>query len=77
MAGGIKEDADGQRIICRSKRYHERSDAVTSRLRNITCQRGSARQCCKGHVSFLWEKPIFDLSQKPNPSTYNHKNSRH
>jgi hypothetical protein len=41
---------------------------------NITCQRSSARQCCKGHVSFLWEKPIFDPSQKPNPLTYNHKN---
>jgi hypothetical protein len=41
----------------------------------ITCQRGSARQCCKGHVSFLWEKPIFDPSQNPNPLTYNHKNS--
>jgi hypothetical protein len=40
----------------------------------ITCQRGSARQCCKGHVSFLWEKPIFDPSQKPNPLSYNHKN---
>jgi hypothetical protein len=43
-------------------------------IRFITCQRGSARQCCKGHVSFLWEKPIFDPSQKPNPLTYNHKN---
>jgi hypothetical protein len=40
----------------------------------ITCQRGSARQCCKGHVSFLWEKPIFDPSQQPNPLSYNHKN---
>jgi hypothetical protein len=40
----------------------------------ITCQRGTARQCCKGHVSFLWEKPIFDPSQKPNPLSYNHKN---
>jgi hypothetical protein len=40
----------------------------------ITCQRGSARQCCKGHVSFLWEKPIFDPSQKPNPLSYNHTN---
>jgi ribonuclease P/MRP protein subunit RPP40 len=42
--------------------------------KRITCQRGSARQCCKGHVSFLWEKPIFDPSQKPNPLTYNHQN---
>jgi hypothetical protein len=41
--------------------------------KNITCQRDSARQCCKGHVSFLWEKPIFDPSQKPNPLSYNHK----
>jgi hypothetical protein len=41
---------------------------------SITCQRGSARQCCKGHLSFLWEKPIFDPSQKPSPLTYNHKN---
>jgi hypothetical protein len=41
---------------------------------DITCQRGSARQCCKGHVSFLWEKPIFDPSQQPNPLSYNHKN---
>jgi hypothetical protein len=37
---------------------------------NITCQRGSARQCCKGHASFLWEKPKFDPSQKPNPIRY-------
>jgi hypothetical protein len=48
--------------------------AHSERERRITCQRGSARQCCKGHVSFLWEKPIFDPSQKPNPLTYNHKN---
>jgi hypothetical protein len=39
----------------------------------ITFQRGSARQCCKGHVSFLWEKPIFDISQKSNPLSNNHK----
>jgi hypothetical protein len=25
-------------------------------------------------ISFQWEKPIFDPSQKPNPLTYNHKN---
>jgi hypothetical protein len=44
--------------------------------RNVTCQRGSARQCCKGHVSFLWEKPIFDPSHKPYPLSYNRKNLR-
>jgi hypothetical protein len=41
--------------------------------KDITCQRGSARQCCKGHVSFLWEKPIFDPSHKPNPLSSNDK----
>jgi hypothetical protein len=42
-------------------------------LSYIRCQRGSARQCCKGHVSFLWEKPIVDTSQKPNPLSYTTK----
>jgi hypothetical protein len=32
------------------------------------------RQCCKAHVSFLWEKPELDPSQNPNRSTNNHKN---
>jgi hypothetical protein len=59
----INDIVDIHKAICRYPQFC--CDYPQSTLRRhtlqistipFTCQRGSARQCCKGHVSVLWEK---------------------
>ena len=39
----------------------------------ITCTHGSAAQCCKAHIAFLYKQADFDQPPIPNPLTDSHQ----